>query len=670
MTRHFALAAALLVLPAGVCAQITEYRAITNDVDVGYVKVDRDGNRVQVETDIKQNGRGPTTSEVVIMGEDGIPVSWTVEGTTTFGSPIDERYGLEEGKPVWTDASGGGRADAPAFYITQSGSSTGLVEALVRDEDMEMPVLPGGTAKLTELERYTYDGADGQIDTITYALSGLSTAPSYVTLDADGHLFATASPGFALVRKGYEDAQTRLRERAAEFSAQRLAGLQANHAKSFDGPVRITNVHVFDSIAKSRTGPFDVVMSGDRIALIEQAGATPTAGETIIDGAGGTLVPGMYEMHGHFSQESGLGNLMWGITSIRDVGNRNDVLDREIERIEAGEIAGPRITRSGFIEGESEFSSRTGVLVDSAEAAVEAVRNYAARGFWGIKLYNSMRPEWNAAAIAEAKKLGLKVHGHVPAFSTADEMIAAGYDEITHANQAMLGWVIEKDEDTRTLFRFTAMKRFPDLGANAAAVEATLDAMAAKGIAHDPTLVIHELGLTAQNGTTRRGFEEIAANMPASTQRSWKQELFGTQNAAERAEYVAAYDFIVDVLSRMHAKGILLVPGTDMGGQLNYHRELQLFTDLGLSPEDVLARATIDMARYMGQDEDLGSIERGKLADFFLVAGDPTQDLAELRKISLVAKGGQVYFPPDVLPALGITPFTTSAVITAEPAAE
>ena len=328
MIKRYILAYAMLALPTGLCAQTTEYRAITNDVDVGYVTVDRDGNRVQIETDIKQNGRGPTTSEVVVFGDDGIPVSWTVQGTTTFGSPIDERYGLENGKPVWLDASGGGQADAPAFYITQSGSSTGLVEALFRDDDMQMPVLPGGTAKLTELERHTYRSADGAVDTITYALSGLSTAPSYVTLDTDGRLFATASPGFALVRKGYEDAQTRLRDRAAEFSAQRLAALQADHAQTFDGPVRISNVHVFDSIAKTRTGPVDVVMAGDRISLIESAGATPTAGETIIDGAGGTLVPGMYEMHGHFSQESGLGNLMWGITSIRDVGNRNDVLDK------------------------------------------------------------------------------------------------------------------------------------------------------------------------------------------------------------------------------------------------------------------------------------------------------------------------------------------------------
>ena len=65
------------------------------------------------------------------------------------------------------------------------------------------------------------------------------------------------------------------------------------------------------------------------------------------------------------------------------------------------------------------------------------------------------------------------------------------------------------------------------------------------------------------------------------------------------------------------------------------------------------------MARYLGQDQALGSIERGKLADFFLVPGDPTKDLKAIKTIRMVSRGGTVYFPDEVYTKLGIKPFST-----------
>ena len=64
------------------------------------------------------------------------------------------------------------------------------------------------------------------------------------------------------------------------------------------------------------------------------------------------------------------------------------------------------------------------------------------------------------------------------------------------------------------------------------------------------------------------------------------------------------------------------------------------------------------MAVYLNQDEDLGSIEKGKYADFFLVPGDPTKDLNELRKIRMVVSDGVVYYPTEIYPWFGIRPFS------------
>ncbi|HEX4848222.1 MAG TPA: amidohydrolase family protein, partial [Novosphingobium sp.] len=481
---------------------------------------------------------------------------------------------------------------------------------------------------------------------------------TYVTLDAKGELFAVASADFIIARKGYEKAADQpLRDLSEQLESQRFSQIQREYAHRFDAPVRIRNVHVFNPVTGARSAASDVVVSGNRIALVLPAGSASTPGEAEIDGAGGTLVPGLYEMHGHLAQQDALMNLLAGITTVRDMGNTNPVLDVLIDRIGKGEVAGPRIVRSGFIEGKSPFSSATGKLVESEAEAIEAVRWYAARGYWQVKLYNSMDPKWAPAVVAEAHRLGLRVAGHVPAFSSADAMIGAGFDEITHVNQLMLGWVLNPGEDTRTLFRFTAMRRFPGLDLAAPRVTTTLDAMVAKNVAHEPTIGIHELGLTALDGRPNPGAIDYIDHMPTAEQRQLKQALFGADTPKQRAEYVAAYGKIMDTLRLMHQRGILLIPGTDLGGGFTYHRELELFGQLGMTPAQVLRRGTWDMARYMGQDQMLGSIERGKLADFFLVPGDPTVDLKAIKRVAMVVKGGTVYFPDEIYPQLGIKPF-------------
>ena len=113
----------------------------------------------------------------------------------------------------------------------------------------------------------------------------------------------------------------------------------------------------------------------------------------------------------------------------------------------------------------------------------------------------------------------------------------------------------------------------------------------------------------------------------------------------------------------MHRSGILLVPGTDLGGSFAYHRELELFQTLGMSAAEVLRRATLDMAVHLGRDQSLGSIEAHKLADFFLVDGDPTADLSALKRIRLVAADGVFYRPSDIHAQFGITPFVEGVAL-------
>jgi imidazolonepropionase-like amidohydrolase len=83
-----------------------------------------------------------------------------------------------------------------------------------------------------------------------------------------------------------------------------------------------------------------------------------------------------------------------------------------------------------------------------------------------------------------------------------------------------------------------------------------------------------------------------------------------------------------------------------------------------MTPAEILKRATYDSARYLGQEQRMGSIEKGKLADFFLIQGDPTQNLKAIKTISMVVKDGAFYYPAEVYPKFGIRPFAAVPKIT------
>ena len=673
MTRRLILAvvaaAAALTVHGQAQAPGERLVVILGGRTIGHLRATPDGNRVVVDYDYKNNGRGPTLAEQITLTQKGLPSAWTITGATTFGNKIDERFGQSAGRAEWRDASGTGSvaSDGEAVYVPQTASpwSLGLYARLLnRTATKRMPALPSGTLTLKKGADLTMSGSGGTVRVTAYTLGGTNLTPDYVLLDARGALFAVISPGFIFVREGYEKEDARLRELAATMSADRLLAMQKTWAHRYDAPVRIRNVRLFDPKTKALTPPVSVVVNGNTIAGIEPLASPATPGEVAIDGANGTLVPGLYEMHGHLDQDEAMTNLLSGITSIRDMGNNNGVLDGLIRRIEAGTIAGPRVTRSGFIEGKSPFNANMGIVVDSEAAALDAVRWYGARGYWQIKIYNSINPAWVPAMVQEAHRLGMRVAGHVPAFSSADAVIAAGYDELTHINQFMLGWVLQPDEDTRTLLRLTAMKRFPPLDLSSPAVRRTIDAMAQRKLAIDPTLAIHEELTLNRNGVVPPGAADYLDHMPVGYQRSAKAARSDTSAPGDDEAYRGAFEQIIATVKALRERGVMLIPGTDLGGSFTYHRELELYQRVGMTPADILAWATLDMARYLGQDQRLGSIEKGKLADFFLIPGDPTRDLKAIKTIRMVVKDGIVYFPSEVYPELGITPFADAPAVT------
>lgn len=662
-TLRFAVLA--LALGAANAAATQRFVVLTPEATIGHLHATVDEGRVSIDYDVKDNGRGPTIQESLRLDASGLPIEWQISGATTFGSRVDEHFKVVDGKATWRDSVGPGQAEDAdgALYVAQGASPWALgvyVRALMADADARLSTLPGGELRLEQGDTLEVGTGDSRRTVRRVTLSGLDLDPTHLLIDGDGELFSVLATRGLLLREGYEAEAERLRRLSVELGEQRFTAMQAEIAHRFEHPIRIRNVRVFDPSTGTRSEPVSVVVFGRRISGVLPADAVGTGPEVLVDGEGGTLVPGLYEMHGHIGQNRTVLNLAAGVTSVRDMGNDNAVLDRLIDAIESGKLAGPRIHRAGFIEGRSPFNSNNGYLVGSEAEALEAVRWYAARGFPQIKLYNSMRPDWSVAAAAEAKRLGLRVSGHIPAFTNADAMIEAGYDELTHINQVMLGWVLAPEEDTRTLLRLTALKRFDGFDLSSPRVRRTLDAIVEKKIAVEPTLAITENLLLNQDGEVPSGQADWIANLPIGTQRNSKRAWSDMSAPEDREAYAGAFETILATVRAMHERDVFLIPGTDLGGGLAYHRELQLFEQIGMTPAEALRRATLDMAEYLGEDQQLGSIERNKLADFFLVPGDPTKDLRVLKAARMVVKDGVVYFPSEIYPRFGIRPFSTA----------
>lgn len=108
------------------------------------------------------------------------------------------------------------------------------------------------------------------------------------------------------------------------------------------------------------------------------------------------------------------------------------------------------------------------------------------------------------------------------------------------------------------------------------------------------------------------------------------------------------------MLLMLYENGIQLVPGTDDVAGMVLHSELEAWVKAGIPASAVLSMAAVGGAQFLGLDGQQGTIAPGKLADLYLVDGDPSADIRAIRRGKLVVKGGQVYYPDEIHESLGI----------------
>jgi imidazolonepropionase-like amidohydrolase len=224
--------------------------------------------------------------------------------------------------------------------------------------------------------------------------------------------------------------------------------------------------------------------------------------------------------------------------------------------------------------------------------------------------------------------------------------------------------VIHPGEDMRPVGpRLVIAKRLADLDLQSANVQRTINMMADRHLAIDPTLAIHEWLFLSRDGQVPPGDVDYFGHMPIGWRRDAVKAPVDTSAPGDDRTFREVFEKMISTVRMLHDRGVFMVFGTDLGGSFTYHRELELYQRVGMTPPEILKRATFDSAHYLSQDQRMGSIEKGKLADFFLIPGDPTRDLKAIKTISMVVKDGVFYYPSEVYPKFGIQPFVSAPKI-------
>lgn len=588
------------------------------------------------------------TDQVTTFGPDKRPTAIAVRGFTDSGDATENFSVGKDGIARWkTSVDQGSAPFAGKRYNSYGGpylAGESDIEALVAAGAKGIDLLPTGHATLTIGQSVEIDGPKGRMTVKLAFIRGYGFAPSPVWLDADNRFFGNAGV-ISLLPEGYEAAGPKLKQVQEAATAAMVKDVARGFMSAGNRtPTLIDNVLMFDSIAGRYVADRAVLIEGGKIAAVGAAGSIKMpAGATWIDGRGKTLAPGLWDSHLHVGGDDWnlLQNVATGITNYRSPGSLIEDAQSMAKRRAAGDLIAPDGKVSIIIDRKDPLAAQGALTVSSAAEAIEAVRKIKAAGMWGVKFYTSMTPAWIAPAAAEAHKLGLHVHGHIPAGMRPIDAVRAGYDEITHINfiimQAMPQTVVDK---ANTAARLEGPAKYgKDVDLDSPDLKSFYAELAKRKTIIDPTLTVWEPMMTSDGTAISPPYAPYAPVAPPSVARGWKISGYPLFDGLTRDDFRKSFDKMVGVVGRLHKAGVPIVAGTD-GYGLELVRELELYEKAGLSNVEALQTATIIPARMTGMADRTGSIEAGKTADMILVDGDVSKNIGNLRHVDTVFLDG------------------------------
>lgn len=412
--------------------------------------------------------------------------------------------------------------------------------------------------------------------------------------------------------------------------------------------VAFVGVHVVPMDRERVLPDRTVIVRDGRIATIGDPADVPVPGDAVrVEGAGRWLIPGLAEMHAHVpgpDAPPGLQErilflyLARGVTTIRGMLGHPTHLDLR-ERLARGEVIGPRLITSG--------PSLNGNSIPDPDSARRAVRHQAAAGYDFLKVHPGLsRASWDAIA-AEAKAVGIDFAGHVPLAVGIRRALDARQASVDHLDgyvEAILADGAPVGAEASLLFGFNLVEhvdpaKIPELA------RATREA----GVWNVPTQALfEELGAGADP-------EELAARpdlryVPAPMASAWGDALRGWRANPQLGWTPERGRRFLEVrraiIRELHAAGAGLLLGSDAPQVYNVPgfsivEELEALVAAGLTPYEALVTGTRAVAEFLGEEEERGTVEPGKVADLVLLGGDPLADVAAVGRVKGVMREGR-----------------------------
>jgi imidazolonepropionase-like amidohydrolase len=628
-------------------------------------EIRRDGDGLVLKASYENKDRGvkePLAATLRLRG-DHAPEHFEVKGRTSRFTEIDSAVHVEGRTATVREGKKTAQRPVPDRFFCAGGFAPVSVQMmLIRDWERKrvagpLATLPNGSVTIEKRGRDAVEVAGKRVELDRYSVGGVVWGRETLWFDLDRKLIAAITLDaefnrFEAIREGFESALSVFVARAAEDGMAVLAELADRFSPKRAGPLAIVGATLIDGTGAPPVEDSVVIVEGDRISAAgPRARVTIPAGARVLEARGLALLPGLWEMHAHFTQvEWGPVYLAAGVTTARDCANEFEFITAARDAIAAGRGLGPRLLPAGIIDGVG--PSTIGVeTAATPEQALALVRRYADAGFPQIKIYSSLDPELVSTIAQEAHRRGMSLTGHLPERMELERAVASGMDQINHLpsiTNALRAGDPAQAAKKPLLPDFARMAREIDLDSDRA--KQTIRLLKEHGTVIDPTLALYELILHPAGRAIEPGLAKVAP------------ELAGPLNSMGIPTFVektadALFRKYLQVLGALHKAGVPIVAGTDQavpGHSL--HRELELYVQAGLTPLEAIQSATIVPARAMKLDRQVGTIEAGKRADLILVEGRPDRKISDIRKVKTVIAAGRPFDCAPLWKSVGFLP--------------